>query len=242
MEVLDLFNLAPERKLYEIFKHSTKDEQRLLCKNNKFKAICALYNFDENSKYNGPLAGQGRATFKIILESFPDFSSGLQFIEAVRPGFIYTDEFKAYVGDFLTHDRYSYDGGEYFYFQLGKFGYQVHKNTNGEIIKEEWFKDGKYFRLGKPSIIEYRNGEKSFEEWFVNNKLSREDGPARTTFDKIKIEEWFYKGKRHHFGTLHMIINGEDGKLHAVAGPSVKYYKDGNLYREEFWINGEQIA
>ena len=76
---------------------------------------------------------------------------------------------------------------------------KIYYDSNGDIRREEWYKDGKQHRLGRPAVIwHHGNGIIAIEEWIKNNKHHRLDGPAiiwyRNNGD-IKSEYWYINDK-----------------------------------------------
>src|SRR3990167_4684919 len=74
---------------------------------------------------------------------------------------------------------------------------------NGQIQKEEWYKNGKYHRIGgAPAIIlYYENGRIRDKSWYKNGELHRPGGaPAVILYyenGEILDKSWFKDGKRH---------------------------------------------
>src|SRR3990167_2668559 len=74
---------------------------------------------------------------------------------------------------------------------------------NGQIQKEEWFKNGKYHHSGgAPAVVSYfENGTILREAWFKNGKYHSVGGaPAVVSYftnGEILYKSWFKDGKRH---------------------------------------------
>lgn len=256
MNAVRLFNLQPEKQLYEIIKRASREERDLYCQQGKFKAMCELIKLDERVKsFPGDIpVHSSDNVFKIVLSSFPTFSQGLRLIEATHPGFIYTDEFKALTRDFLKitekENRIKYT--------LGNYIYAI--TTKDNITLEEWYINSKKHgmrrhRTDGPAFIGYEDGEIRLQEWWLNGKVSREDGPAIIRYfeDKsIRTEEWFFKGNHHRIGgpadtqfyrpgVLKYKIWYKDGKMHNSNGPaSIEYYDNGNVEAIEWYKDGKK--
>lgn len=147
---------------------------------------------------------------------------GLQFIESVNPGFIYTPEFKAYVKDYLK----IVEENAYTSFILGDREYRKYKNGD-----EKWYKDGKLHRDNDlPAIIEIFDNEKLFHEaWYMNGKRHRKYNHASVFYyhhsNGKKFESWW-----------------KNGELHREEGPAyIEYFEDDNVEKESWWLNGVKI-
>ena len=96
---------------------------------------------------------------------------------------------------------------------------------NGNIKKEEWFKDEK---LEKEKQY-YENGNIEMEIWYKDGKQHRDgDLPAYIEYyenGNIEMEIWYKDGKEHR-----------DGDLPARIG----YYEDGNKEKEEWSKDGKR--
>lgn len=129
--------------------------------------------------------------------------------------------------------------------------------TDGLMIKQEWYKNGKLHRLDGPAIDLvpeqqewYKDGERhrvggpafvyndpkypslSKQEWWQNGVLHREDGPARITNNS---EYWYRNGK----------LDRDDGPAVIQSnGGTTEWFKDGERHRENgpaiIWKNGSE--
>lgn len=247
MNAVGLFNLQPEKELYEVLKHSTPEERASMCKQGKFKAMCALIRFDEKIQRDpGTMpVHTSDNLFRIVLGSFPDFTQGLALIEATHPGFIYTDLFKAYTKDFLKIKN-SKNKTKY---TLGKYKYVVIKDGE-RLLEEKWYKDGELHRDGGPAYISY--GLYTTLRWYKNGVLHRDDGPASVLFRKnnIKYKElWYENGEMHRVGgPAYSVWHENDnieieqwynhGQFHRIGGPqSIFYDENGSIIEESWRIN-----
>ena len=200
--ILLKFGMRPEKELYSILMRATPEERDLYCQQGKFKAMCALLKYDRflyNNSGDLALNKLGRSTFKIVLESFPDFTQGLALIEAIHPGFIYTDEFAAYVKDYLKITQENKEGIQETIYTLGAYKY-IYSTRDGIKYSELWYKDGKEHRIGAPSYMTYfQDGNVQWETWSVNGVRHREDGPAIILHDKngkITYSVWYIDGNK----------------------------------------------
>lgn len=196
------FNLVPNKDLYDVLMHSTDEERDALCKTDKYQAMCALLVYDR-FLYNNPsdlaLHRLGRAQFKVVLDSFPkDFTQALIFIRALKPAFIYTDEFKAYVNGMIEITAEDEQTTKY---SMGRYSYYITRNKNGIIQAEEWkrkthprYRREDTHRENGPALIFYDDdGNKTEEVWFSMDKPFRRDGPDVIKYYKsgnVKSEEW----------------------------------------------------
>lgn len=240
---VDIFNLQPEKALYDVLKRASPEERGIYCKENKFKAMCELIKFDEFIQRNpGTMPVHSSSNlFKVVLDSFEDFSTGLALIEATHPGFIYSGEFKAYVQGFLKVEDFML----YTTYTLGRYSYTIYKNGT-----EEWNKDGNLHRKHGPAyVFRYENGNVAGEEWYKRGKLHNIKGPAVVEYypsGRVRREEWYIDGKSWYMKTPNVIGYDPDGsiileeyryqnKLHRIDGPA----RVANGI-QEWWINGER--
>lgn len=239
MDIVDIFGFASNRELYEILEHSTIEEREMLCKNNKFKAMCMIIDFRNDD------------SFREILNSFPDFGSGLKFIESVKPGFIYTEEFRKYVRGFLEITTLNNTTR----FILGNLEYRVANNVDGRVLKESWLKDGKLHNTKGPAVIYYReDGKISKKSWYRNGKLNNPDGPAFVHYrenGKILKEYWYKNDKLYNTKGPAAVFYNSNGKLskeiwylddkhHNSNGPAIILYdKDGKVIKKYWYLNDE---
>lgn len=173
-----------EYDLYKVLQHSTQEERKLLCKNNKFKKLCDLLIFDRHIAItsNTGFIKYGPGSLLVILQSFDDFFAGLDFINIVRPGFIYTKEFKKYVGDNLHVEN----DGNTTTISYKNYKYEYMKYKNGFLEMENWYIDNKFIskKDGPAHISYYPNGNIKQETWYKDGIEYREDGPSTTIYDK----------------------------------------------------------
>lgn len=230
-KVLEGFDVYREVELYNILKHSTEEERLTLCKHNKFKAMCKMIDFDTYSKKHGQIGLQqyGKTSFKIILESFPDFTDGLAWIQAIKPGFIYTDEFENYVNGYLEiKKRKTHDGQRYKEYNLENRLYRA-IFQNGHLLLEEWFLDEHGHKTNGPSeIVYYENGRVKMKHWCIDGVQHRTDGPAFIKYyenGRVQKESWYI-----------------DGKLSSKCIPAkITYDENGNVLEEEYYRKGRKI-
>ena len=140
----------------------------------------------------------------------------------------------------------------------------IYKNREGEIIRQEWYKNGKLHRLDGPAI-ELGSPAKPArpwkQEWYKDGERHRVGGPAYVNkdpkyryFDK---EEWWQNGVLHREdGPARITSDSQywyrNGKLDRDDGPaSIKnngaikeWFKDGERHRENGpaieWKNGTE--
>lgn len=246
-QLLQEYGVNPEIELYNVLKHATKEQRDILCREKEYKALCNFLIFEDHKRRKNPdILPQtwGSTTFKMMLESFPDFSDALNFIQAVKPGFIYTQEFQNYVRGLLKIKEHvtSTDDTEIrtIEYTLGKIAYDV-SYFNGIKDHERWYtyqpiqtENGIYgyvpHREGKPADIQYPNEvTRDFltETWYFGGQLHREDGPA--------ITKWFSNSK---INTMAWYVNN---KLHRIGGPARIIYFDtenDKIFLEEWYIDG----
>jgi len=83
---------------------------------------------------------------------------------------------------------------------------------------------------GPAYIMYYDNGNIKYKEYWFNNILHRLDGPAIIAYDSIIngdiLEETYYN----------------KGILHRLDGPAFIMYDNGNIIREEYWLNGNEYT
>lgn len=246
---VEMFDLQPDKDLYDILKHSTEKERLKLCKEPRFRVMCKLIDVDTYGKLHGEIGLQqyGKGAFKLIMESFPDFASALEFINGVKPGFIYTNEFLTFAKSHIKVER-KRDNIEY---TLGDQSYTIHF-IDGVKRFEKYRKKGKLHRLSGPAYKEYRDDEFLIREtWYKNGEKHRIGGPASTTFDGIALinQEWWVDNQLHRKdgpATIVYNIDGDrnvirwyrHGKLHRRKGPAETFYRDGKIWEETWYING----
>lgn len=256
MEVLlQEYGVNPEVELYDILKHASLEERNTLCKTEKYKALCHMLMFDDYTYKNPgiPLQAYGAGAFKLILNSFPDFSSGLDFIQGVKSGFIYTQEFQNYVKGFLKIEETIDDEGDedekIVNYTLGDLSYEV-EMIGEKFVRQEWFKNGKLHRKNYPARVIYKrngniesmkwytNGDKIKEQinypngkpreikYFVDGKYHRENGPAFLEYDssnRLQTEMWY-----------------REDLFYRTDGPAITNYKRGKIVSQEWYINDKR--
>jgi hypothetical protein len=155
-------------------------------------------------------------------------------------------EYTSSIGDSIYPGKYLYTN------------YGVLHNFNGPAVitnqgAEIYFKYGEVHREDGPAVI-FKSLEKDFQVYihYINNKKHKEDGPAKEVWKDGKL----YKSSYYVNNKLHrtdgpaiewsdgQYIYAIDGKKHKEDGPAVRL-KDPNKegkFKEEYWINGEQIS
>lgn len=77
---------------------------------------------------------------------------------------------------------------------------------NGNVMQEQWYKEGVYHKEGGPAEIFYfSNGNMRYEAWVKEGTIHREDGPAVTTYytdGTKKSEEWVNDGLVYRRNTV----------------------------------------
>lgn len=208
MDWVEIFNLAPGKKLYQYLKQSSPEEREILCRDHTFSDMCSLIDMDTRSKLSGTSFTQyGNTSLGFILQSFADFDTAMAYIKSVRPGFIYSDAFKDFVNNSIkekiknrkyevTLGRYKYISSEkgniiktFINNKLHSFGdrpAQIVKNI--EEHYQGWYNHGKQHRENdKPAVLEYfPDTNFIFEKsWYINGQLYREDSNLPVTIDYL---------------------------------------------------------
>lgn len=232
MSAVELFDLQPEKQLYDVLMRATEEERDLYCAQGKFKAMCALLKYDRflhNNAGDLALNKLGKSTFKVVLESFPDFTQGLALIEATHPAFIYTPEFKAYTQDFLEITESEQNGYTNKIYTLGDKTYTISYKRN-ILYSETWKTDGKLDRKVSPAIIIYhKNGQPKILQWYRNGESYRENNEA--------IYEKYYET-----GVIWQKSWGNGEIVHREDGPAIiRYNENGKVEEEEWYLNDKSF-
>lgn len=198
MDFTEIFNLVPFKDLYEILEKSNLQEREILCKQKEFVNLCNLLKFDEevrNSKDVPGFVQYSSNSLLLVLQGFNDFSTSIDFINAVRPGFVYSDEFKEFVKNYVTVEK----GEDIISYVLGDQIYDV-----------EFFPE---------------TTNKKFEAWYFKNKLDKKNGPAKIEYlmDGSVINSWYRKGKLQFLEKLHP-DGTKDYVTKMIDGTPVTYY------------------
>ena len=103
---------------------------------------------------------------------------------------------------------------------------------NGEIVKKEWWINGKLSRKDGPAHIEYENGRVIKEVWRVEGQLHREGGPAWIAYKDGEIieEQWWLRSDNNRY------------YRHRENGPAWVTYEDGEIVAGEWWVNGKRLC
>ncbi len=93
---------------------------------------------------------------------------------------------------------------------------------NGNMAVKEWYKHGKYHRIGGPAIQRYnKSGRIKSEQSFINGIQHGEN------------RWWFESGKIRH--KQYFVV----GDFHRLDGPAnVMWHESGQVYEETYWVDG----
>ena len=123
---------------------------------------------------------------------------------------------------------------------------------SGIVKSRTWYEKGQFHRKEGPAVVEYfENGDVKLQSWCKAKFSHRTDGPAfivthvNSDFKKSGMT-FVYKNK---IADNIRIVEGKstcriekwykNGLLHNPKGPAVIYYKDEEIYREEYWVSGK---
>jgi hypothetical protein len=98
--------------------------------------------------------------------------------------------------------------------------------TNGVLLKEKWYKDGRVHREDGSAKVYYVEGNVSYEFYYKEGRVHRLDGPCYISYlgKGGKSKEWWSK----------------DGVYHREDGPTyVRYEEDGSVVKIGFWLEGK---
>lgn len=120
---------------------------------------------------------------------------------------------------------------------LGKAAVKVTNVVSGNLIREEWYRDGKRHREGDAAYIEYWTDKlhptPKVKIWYIDGHLMRRDGKASYewfNYTGIKRREAFvkYKGKSfvYHRG---------------LDKPAIIEYQGGEWYKKMYYVDGTFI-
>ena len=143
--------------------------------------------------------------------------------------------------------------GKYFYNRIGLL-----HNPNGPAVitnqgAEMYFNYGKLHNENGPAVV-FKGLEKDIQVYihYINNKIHKEDGPAKEVWQDGKLHKssYYVDGKLHREnGPAIEWADGQyiyavEGKKHKEDGPAVRLKVHGkeNKFKEEYWIDGEQIS
>lgn len=106
VDLVEIFNLAPQKDIYTFLKDTTLVEREVLCKQPGFDKMCKLIDRDTFTKMTGTgFLNYGNSSLYEILVRFGDFDAVMDFIKAARPTFIYTDEFRNLVKHYTKQKK-----------------------------------------------------------------------------------------------------------------------------------------
>lgn len=251
MDWVEIFNLAPGKKLYQYLKQSSPEEREILCRDHTFSDMCSLIDMDTRSKLSGTSFTQyGNTSLGFILQSFADFDTAMAYIKSVRPGFIYSDAFKDFVNNYVkekiknrkyevTLGRYKYISSEkgniiktFINNKLHSFGdkpAQIVKNIAENEEFYRWYRYGQLHRENdKPAELEYFLDTKfvKTKSWYISGQPYREDSNLPVTIDYL-----FPNNNGIQYKEMETFRNRED-KLNYI-----EYFN--TLFNDKQYINTE---
>ena len=125
----------------------------------------------------------------------------------------------------------------------------------GEIKEKTWGKNGFMHRINFPAHITYhKNGKEENEAWYINGEYCRPSGESdHTVYDQngfISSKHWH----KNEFTIGYHVFRHEDGRTieeenwrkndepHRDNEPATLFYnKNGEMIRQEWWVNGKFI-
>lgn len=227
MDFVEIFDLAPDRDVYFFLKETSANEREIICREPQYEKMCKLIDVDTRSKTSDTkFATQGRSTLKIMLESFGDFNTAMDFIKSVRPGFVYTLDFAQFVKESVKIVDIE---GDTFY-ELGNMSYSEANN------RKRTYLNNKLHSFGDKPAVEIRDNDNKVktQEWFSNGVITREnDKPARIEYYDVfpLFYYWMKDGKVHRDGDQPAFVGffNIDDNLYISEE---KWYKNGKYFRE----------
>jgi antitoxin component YwqK of YwqJK toxin-antitoxin module len=84
--------------------------------------------------------------------------------------------------------------------------------ADGNILRQEWYLNGKYHNEEGPAHIKYyKNGNIWHQAWYLNGKYHNEEGPGYIVYNEdgnVEYQSWYVNDKylfKKDFTSLNMI-------------------------------------